>query len=149
MLTRSVALLALGLVACAPEARDDEGALLAEIDAVHALVERGAPEERALRRRAVVTLAAIDVPSSLRPARDRCAELYGALVAHDEAYAEVSALLDRYEPVPRAEWPADHPERLRAGYAAAQASTARANRARGPCESARAGLRRDRTVDPP
>jgi hypothetical protein len=146
MIGRSSTVLALALVACAPEVRDDAGALLEAIDRVHALVERRAPEERAERERAARALAALEVPAALRPARDRCAELYGALVAHEAAYAEVSALLDRYERVPRAEWPAELPERLRAGYAAAEAATARANGARSPCEAARAGLRRDRVV---
>ncbi len=140
--------LALALVACAPEARDDAGALLRAIDRVHDLVERRSPDERAERERAVESLAALEVPVARRPARDRCAALYGALVAHEAAYAEVSALLDRYEHVSRAEWPADVPERLRTGYAAAEAATARANGARSACESARAGLRRNRVVGP-
>jgi hypothetical protein len=144
----SLALL-LTLPACAPEPRDDAGALLAEIDALHARLEARAPEARAARRHAVEALAELEVPPVVRPARDRCAALYGALVDHEVAYAEVSALLDRYEPVPRADWPSDLPGRLRTGYAAAEEATARANQARAGCEAARASLRHERLVADP
>ncbi len=145
MSPRSVALLALVLVAACARPRDDRHALLDSIDRAHEAVAVARRDPRAARA-AVETLEGLRVRAELRATRDRCAALYAALLAHEESSTEATDLLDRYEQIPREDWPADVAQRMRAAYSAAESATTSAERARPDCERLRATLRQHLTT---